>query len=314
MNLKQQLNEKNFFLRKAYEVAFEYDSSSPLSVCIDPIEFGVSIGFNEIQTERIMIELVNDGYVQSSLGMGMLLVTNLGLAYLREIENDPTIEPSEYYNAQNFDLQKTNKPNQMTMKQSEKLDLILKELYKFKNDGGYHSIGQICNTLGIPLDSTLEMGNLASRLKTDGLINAVITIGDSLAELTSHGIEYCEENSYSYSGHSIITNNYNISVVNSPNSNIVSQSSNVSITQNISEVNQTIEKIRETIATDSTIELSKTNEILECLNEIQECIKNNQKPKYAIKSLLDIAGGISSIASLVMTLGQFAGLIPIPGL
>ena len=200
------------------------------------------------------------------------------------------------------------------MKQSEKLDLILRELYKHKNDGNNHSIEQICRALSIPLDSILEIDKLASRLKTDRLINAVMTNGDSLAELTSYGIEYCEENSYSYSGHSIITNNYNISVVNSPNSNVVSQSSNVSISQSISEINQTIEKIRETIATDSTIELSKTNEILDCLNEIQVCIKNNQKPKYAIKSLLDIAGGISSIASLVMTLGQFTGIIPIPGL
>jgi hypothetical protein len=223
-------------------------------------------------------------------------------------------KPTEYYNAQNFDIQKTNKPSQIIMKQSEKLDLILRDLYKYKNDGHHHSIGLICKALNIPLDSDLEMGNLASRLKTDGLINATITIGDSSAELTSSGIEYCEENSYSYTGHSIITNNYNISVVNSPNSNIVSQSSNVSITQSISEVNQTIEKIRETIASDSTIEMCKVDEILECLNEIQECIKNNQKPKYAIKSLLEIAGGISSIASLVMTLGQFAGIIPFPGL
>jgi len=157
----------------------------------------------------------------------------------------------------------------MIMKQSEKLDLILRELYKYKNDGRHHSIGLICKALNILLDSDLEMGNLASRLKTDGLINATITIGDSLAELTSSGIEYCEENSYSYSGQSIITNNYNISVVNSPNSNIVSQSSNVSITQSINEVNQTIEKIRETIASDSTIEMYKADEILECLNEIQ---------------------------------------------
>ena len=79
MNLKQQLKEKNLFLRKAYEAAYEYDSSSPLSVSLDPREFGNSIGFDETQTERIMMELVEDGYVQSSLGMGMLLVHNLDL-------------------------------------------------------------------------------------------------------------------------------------------------------------------------------------------------------------------------------------------
>lgn len=245
----------------------------------------------------------------------MLLVKSHGLAYLREIENEPTIAPTDYNNAQNFNLQKTNKPNQRIMKQSEKLDLILRELYNHKNDGSCYSIGEICRTLNIPLDSVSEIRLLANRLETDGFIKAVITCGDSSAELTSYGIEYCEENSYSYSEHSIITNNYSISIVNSPNSNIVNQSSNVSITQNISEVNQAIEKIRETIAIDKTINVTKATEILECLNEIQECLKKNNKPKFAIKSLLDIAGGISSIASWVTVLGQFAGLLPpIPGL
>ncbi len=200
------------------------------------------------------------------------------------------------------------------MKQSEKLDLILRELYKYKNDGKYHSIGLICQSLNIPLESLSELNKIATRLKDDGFIKASITLQDCSGELTSYGIEYCEENSYSYSGHSIITNNYNISIVNSPNSNIVNQSSNVAITQNIGEVNQAIEKIRETIENDNTIEKSKMHEIIECLNEIQESLKNNQKPKFAIKSLIDIAGGISSIASWVSTLGQFAGLIPIPGL
>lgn len=200
------------------------------------------------------------------------------------------------------------------MKQFEKLDLILKELYKYKNDGRCYSIGEICKDLNIPLDSVSEIGTLSNRLKTDGFIKAIPMCGDSLAELTSYGIEYCEENSYSYTGHSIITNNYSISIVNSPNSNIVNQSSNVSITQNISEVNQAIEKIRETVKTDKTISDSKATEIIECLSEIQECLKNNKKPKFAIKSLIDIAGGISSIASWLTVLGQFAGLIPIPGL
>ncbi len=200
------------------------------------------------------------------------------------------------------------------MKQSEKLDLILRELYKYKNDGKYYSIGWIFQSLNIPLDSALELNKIAHRLQDDGFIKTMFTHNDCSAELTSCGIEYCEENSYTYSGHSIITNNYSISIINSPNSNIVNQSSNVTITQNISQANEAIEKIRETIGTDSTIDKLKATDILECLTEIQNCLKNNQKPKFAIKSLIDITGGISSIASWVTVLGQFAGIIPIPGL
>lgn len=194
------------------------------------------------------------------------------------------------------------------MKQSEKLDLILRELYKYKNDNRFYSIEDIFHTLNTPLDSLYETINLGERLKDAGFINAVFTNEGCVAKLTSYGIEYCEENSYTFTGHSVITNNY--SIFNSPNANIVSQSSSVTITQNVSNINESIEKIRETVMTDTTIDRNKATEILDCLNEIQEAIKNNQKPKFAIKSLLDIAGGISSIASWITTIGQFAGIIP----
>lgn len=310
MNLKQQLKEKNHFLRMAYETAYEYAPSSPLSVSLNPKEFGESIGYDETTTERIMIELIDDGFVTSSLGMGMLMVTKYGLDYLREIEDEPMT--AEDLASNNSDTNQTNL-NSNFMKQSEKLDLILRELYKHKNDGKYYSIGFICQSLNIPLDSVLELNKLAHRLKDDGFIKTMFTRNDCSAELTSYGIEYCEEDSYSYSGHSVITNNYSISIVNSPNSNIVNQSSNVTITQNASEVHKVIENIRETVATDSSIDKEKATEIIECLNEIQESLKNNKKPKFAIKSLIDLTGGISSIASWITILGQFAGIIPIPG-
>ena len=261
-----------------------------------------------------MNELVSDEYVESSIGMGMLMVTKQGLEYLQSIEDEPetaTMIVNEE-NHSKIESQKANNSNKINMKQSEKLDLILRELYQYKNDGKYYSIGWICQSLNIPLDSILELNKLAHRLKDDGFINTMFTHNDCSAELTSFGIEYCEENSYTYSGHSIITNNYNISIVNSPNSNIVNQSQDVTITQNISEVHQAIEKIREIITKDNSIKKEKVDEILECLNEIQEAIKNNQKPKFAIKSLIDIVGGISSISSWVTILGQFVGLIPIP--
>jgi hypothetical protein len=311
--IRKQLQEKTEFLKKAYEKAIEVAPSSPLSVSLKPIEFGKSIGFSESKTKRIMHELVNDDYVQSSLGMGILIVTNNGLKYLQELEIRPELPPINFNVGNNSNIQfqqGTINSNQTNMIQSEKLDLILRELYKYKNDRKSYSIRDICKSHNIPIDSDVELNTIAHRLENDGLIKAYYKYKDCIAQLTSHGIEYCEENSYTELGHSIITNNYSISIVNSPNSNIVNQSQNVSISQSISEVNDAIEKIRETINSDISINKEKVEDILECLIEIQENIKNNKKPKFAIKSLIDITGGISSIASWITVLGQFAGIIP----
>jgi len=312
MNLQQQLKEKNYFLRKAYEAAYEHAPSSPLSVSLNPIEFGKSIGFDNDQTTRIMNELIAQHYVQSSIGMGMLLVTQAGLKYLTRIEDEPLTPLDNLVKKDNNIPTPNQNPNAAFMKQTVKFDLILKELYKHKNDGLYYSIGGICNALNIPVDSDMEINKLGHRLKNDGLINTMFKHNDVLAELTSHGIDYCEDNSYSNPGHSVITNNYHVSVVNSSNVNVVNESSNVTITQNISEADHAIEQIREALPMDHSISQDKATEILECLNEIQLALKNNQKSKYSIKSLLDIAGGIASIASWVTVLAQYAGIIQLP--
>lgn len=96
------------------------------------------------------------------------------------------------------------------MKQSEKLDLILRELYKTKNDGTPYSISDIFRNLNIPLDSTFELLSIAELLKDDGFIKSFTMLTDCDALLTSRGIKYCEENSYSNPGHSILTNNYSV--------------------------------------------------------------------------------------------------------
>lgn len=307
MNLKQQLNKKNYFLRKAYDLAAAHSPSSPLSVSLEPFEFGKSLELDETQTERIMIELVDDGFVESSLGMGMLMVTHSGLQYLREIEDRPMV--ASLKNSNEGTPNYKHKFN--FMKQSKKLDLILRELYKYKNDGKFYSINSICEALEIPIDSFLELNKIAHRLKNDGYIETMFTHNDCRAELTTHGIDYCEENSYTSAGNSIISNNYSISLVNSPNSKVVNESNNVSIIEMTDETNNAIEKIRATVVQETTINQSTITEILECLSEIEESLKNNQKPKFAIKSLIDLASGISSIGSWVTTLGQYAGVIPL---
>jgi hypothetical protein len=206
MNLKKQITEKNIFLRKAYETAYEYAPSNPLSVSLSPLELGESIGFDKATTKRLMNELVSDKHVQSSIGMGILIVTKLGLDYLREIED----EPVKFHDNTNRKIPK-QLYDSIFMKQSEKLDLILKELYKHKNNGGYYSLNEIFIELGIPINiAGQELVNLGNRLKNDGYVDVLrFEINDCIAQITTYGIEYVEEDSYSNSGTSIINNTYN---------------------------------------------------------------------------------------------------------
>jgi hypothetical protein len=309
MVIIEQLQEKNEFLKKAYEVANNHNPASPLSVDINPIVFGKSIGFDEDTSTRIMIELVNDGFVNG--GLDMCIVTREGLDYLRKLEFQNEKTPSINFKVgDNSTVQfqhGTTNSNQINMKQSEKLDIILRALYETKDSGRHTSIYEICKKLNIPL-AIDEGKRLAHRLQNDGYVKATFLHHDSLLILTTHGIDYCEQDSYTYSGNAIIKNQYNISVVNSPNSNIVNQSQNVTINQNYSEIQKTINTIRETVKQDATVDPNTLLEILECLNEIEESIKNGNKPKFAIKSLIGLVGDISSITGLAITLAQFAGI------
>ena len=180
------------------------------------------------------------------------------------------------------------------MKQTEKFDLILRELYKYRNDGNYYSIYDICQEINVPFDSVMEIEKISHRLHDDGYVDAIFLVNGASAQLTSYGIDYCEGDSYTYKGQPLITNNIVNNIVNNgSNANIINNSTNITITQSsINEINQAIDKIRETVSTDISIDTEKVTEIVECLNEIQENIKNNQKSKFAIKSLIDITDSI----------------------
>ncbi|MCW3085102.1 MAG: hypothetical protein JWP12_2468 [Bacteroidetes bacterium] len=107
--LKKQLEEKNFFLKRAYEIACEEYPASPLSVNMNPLELGASIGFDEAAVSRIMTELVQDRYVDSGLGMKILLIRKEGVNYLREIESEKNIpQPINVYVGNNSNLQFQN--------------------------------------------------------------------------------------------------------------------------------------------------------------------------------------------------------------
>ncbi len=83
--LEIQLQEKNLFLEKFYEYACNEAPASPLSFYCDPVEFGKLIGFDKNTTSRIVIELVDDQYATSGLGMKMFMITKYGVNYLRSL-------------------------------------------------------------------------------------------------------------------------------------------------------------------------------------------------------------------------------------
>lgn len=195
------------------------------------------------------------------------------------------------------------------MKQTEKLDLILKGLYK--DPEHYHSLK------GILLDAgegatVDEIHQLGQKLKSDGYMLFWGGPDDVAGQITINGKIYVEGDSYTYRGRAIISNHYNISIVNSPNANLVNQSRGVSIDQSSSATaTEAVENIRQTINASKELDPNLSREILECLQEIEQGIKEGRRPKFAIKSLLDVAANVSQISSWLTTLGQFAGILPL---
>ena len=113
------------------------------------------------------------------------------------------------------------------MKQSEKLDLLLKGLYEKKNE--HHSLlSEIAKTYSIEISSRDELFRLAERLEQDGYIRKPIYTSSIYCAISSLGIEYCEEDSYAFKGSPVINNTY-ISVEGSSSTQIVTQSKDTKI-------------------------------------------------------------------------------------
>ena len=195
--------------------------------------------------------------------------------------------------------QKTEK-----MKHTEKLDLILRELYKFKFDGNYYLLEKIFEDGIILIDGNDEITKTAKRLEGDGFINATYTSDGCFVEINSFGVEYCESDSYTYKNHSIITNNYNLSITNSPNANIVSSSNEVQIIiTNQAEIKNKIKEIKESLDL-SEVENDLKLELKDCLSEIETCLEADKKPKFAFKQLLELGSDFAGISALILELGK----------
>ncbi|WP_426059316.1 hypothetical protein [Hymenobacter sp. B1770] len=191
------------------------------------------------------------------------------------------------------------------MKQSEKLDLILQTLYELRVTGQPQFLKTICENSGVPLVSRDELYILAKRLENDNLVECHYIGAGVMAILNSYGIEYCEEDSYSYKGTPLIMNTYNLTISNSPQANIVSASTGVSVQNNFQgELKHKINEFRKLVAEDVNVDETQKQEINECLEEVESALNAGRKPKFSFKQLSELASNVAGVSSLLLQIGQ----------
>ena len=196
------------------------------------------------------------------------------------------------------------------MKQSEKLDIILRALYEKRDDRNSHAVSEILKFCGIETNRE-EVVRLSKKLESDGFITLrEISSSRMMARITAEGVEYCEEDSYSNKGRSVLNVTHYI-ITNSPQANIIVSSNNVSITQaQEKDASKIIEQIYQTMDQDRQMDFVLKQEIGECLEEIKVCLQADRQPKFAFRSLLTMGSEISSIGSLILSLGQVLNCLP----
>jgi len=190
------------------------------------------------------------------------------------------------------------------MKQTEKLDFLLKQLYKYRSDYQYTKVIDIFGLMKDGVSET-EAKLMVERLEDLKYIKKISTKDGLSAKITSKGIEYCEEDSFAKNGSPIINNNYNLNIKNSPNSNIINNSSNINIGSDINELNQILDNILQKIKIDQELQDKKKIDINECILEIRNNLKEDKIPKFGIKTLLSLLSDISSVGGLAINLAQF---------
>lgn len=191
------------------------------------------------------------------------------------------------------------------MKQKEKLDLILKRLYQNRHTkNSYLSIYAILQELCI-YESDEEARTLATRLKDDHMVDAISTRGGVELKITSYGIDYCEEDSYSHAGIPAVALNYTI------HGNAVFGDNNSNISQRISygqESQELLRKIAEGIDSSAELSESQKTQALECVGDIEEKLQAQKKVSaYQWSNLLNCTANIAQVTSFALQLAGMNG-------
>lgn len=201
------------------------------------------------------------------------------------------------------------------MKQSEKLDIILKELYEKRDERKPVLINELVKSAGLEV-SQQELIRLCRKLKEDHYI-ALQEVSNTrmMGRITAEGISYCEEDSYSQKGQSVLNVTHNYTITGSPQANIVINSSQVTINQSQEQdASGIIEEIRQVMERDGAIDFALKEEIAECLDEIKLSIDAGKQPKFSMRQLLTMGSEIASIGGLVVNLAQVLGIMSQSGM
>lgn len=184
------------------------------------------------------------------------------------------------------------------MKQSEKLDIVLRELYNRRDDMHYHDAREILVEKGIDV-SDMEIMRIGDRLTSDGLVENIHAVGHAILYIKSRGVEYCEENSYSSIGRSLLTMDYSINITNASGVNVISHSPNASIDVGASdELIASLIQLRSAIEVDQGITEDQRKELLESMAEAEESHSKGTKAKGAMRHILEATKNIATIAPL----------------
>jgi len=106
--------------------------------------------------------------------------------------------------------------------------------------------------------------------------------------------------------------NISINVAESSNVSIINQSKSSNITNNnLSEAKEKINEIRQELEKYKDDYNSEVDEIAEVLVDIENKLDGKQNiPRLTFKSLIESSSNLSSVGSLVISLGQILGIIP----
>ncbi len=194
MNLLEQEQENIIFLKKTYEVAIEHCPSNPLSLSINPLVLGESIGFDKTKVIRIMNELFQKKHIFSTLQMQNLFITQTGIDFLRDIEKSVNINESGSINFSNVSasqilIQKDNVcSSQSFIVNDYKIDDLKKLVLEIENN-----FVEISNNLSAELKDEFEAEiQYLSKItkmqnpKQDKLSNSVNTIKTILKAVPSN--------------------------------------------------------------------------------------------------------------------------------
>lgn len=194
------------------------------------------------------------------------------------------------------------------MKESEKRDLILKQLYEKKHDN-FSMLKGIMEYLHI-YESEEELNRIANRLDKDNYADIKRISHGVMIKISSLGIDYCEQDSYSHPGHPVINLNFS-GVFNAANMIMGANNSNnhqsVTIT---SEAESLIKKIQESIQQSTEIDEESKGALMECIGDIDDKVKDNKKiSKYQWSALLNNTAGLTQVSSFAIQLAQIFGYL-----